>query len=337
MSDARVDDPPVVLSDNSTRKKIYYKYRPLYQHGACGIREPHPFTKSIFEKAEFFYSAPKDFNDPFDCNLKLHVDDSTDAEWEEYFDQLIEQHPGKMGNLKNLKAQKIWATNPKFKDSVGVDTHKAHYEESSVFCLSKKVDSIPMFSYYADNHCGIAMEFQFSRTEIPCGIPFGDLADRANWYQRKIVVGDVKYPTSYPELNYHRLYGRADQLIQNIIFTKHHEWSHEEEFRIFRRRVPAAAVAFDRSLLTRVIFGCKAGQDEVDLVKSWLVGWPSDVILAKAETANARFELKINDFDIVKASVNSRTGNKFSRLISRLHLLICSLLTRLCKLFRRTK
>jgi hypothetical protein len=48
-------------------KNAYYKYRPLYQIGTNGHQEAHPFTKSIFQKAELWYSAPTDFNDPFDC------------------------------------------------------------------------------------------------------------------------------------------------------------------------------------------------------------------------------------------------------------------------------
>ncbi len=293
------EKPEVMLSAKSAAKNSYYKYRPLYQYGADGISNPHPFAKSIFEKGELWYSAPKDFNDPFDCNLKLHVRGSTDEEWNAYCDRMIAQNPSDKTNLESFKSQKLWKTNPDVATSIGESTLTANYDESSVFCLSNKGNSIPMFSYYADSHQGIAIEFQFSHTEVPCGISFGDLGDRGNWYQRKIVFRDVEYPIDYPELNYHRLYDAEDQLIRSIIFTKYHEWSHEEEFRIFRRKVPASAVQFDKKLLTRVTFGCKTGQDEVDLVKGWLADWPSDVILAKAKTAADRFELEIEDFDTV--------------------------------------
>ena len=299
MPDTYTEDPTIELSEKWMQKAEYYKYRSLYQFGANGEREPNPFTQSIFEKAEIWYSAPKDFNDPFDCNLKLHVDDSTDAEWGKYFDDVM-PNPTSPDTIA-MKAKKPWRLNPEMFGNVGERALKEHCEQSSVFCFSKKPNSIPMFSYYADSHQGIAIEFAFSQTEVPCGIPFGELEDRENWYQRKVLFQNVDYPMAYPELNFHRLYG-TEKLILNTLFTKHHEWSHEEEFRVFRRGVPASTVEFDKTILTRVIFGCKTGQDEVDLVKGWLVGWPSDVILAKAKTASDKFELEIEDFETVKGT-----------------------------------
>ena len=282
-------------------KTAYYKYRPLHLFETSGSRQPHPFTKSIFEKAEIFYSAPKDFNDPFDCNLRLHTDGSTDAQWEAYFDKLIPSalNASEIATIQQAKAGKWWVTKPEIKANLGLEQHRIHYEESSVFCLSKKANSIPMFSYYADCHRGIAIEFSFSDTEIPCGISFGDPSHPDTWYDRKVVFRDVEYPPTYPELNYHKVYG-TDQLLRSLLFTKHHEWAHEQEFRILRRKIPASAVQFDKRIVTRVIFGCRTSIADVALVKSWLVGWPSDVVLSKAETSANQFNLNVKDFDIVK-------------------------------------
>lgn len=287
------------LSDKSTMKNSFYKYRPLYLYDADGNRVPHPFTQSIFDKAEIWYSAPKDFNDPFDCNLQVHVNDSTDAEWEEYCDKLIEAYPDEFSKVEVIKTRKIWRTNPKLAQSIGGATFReTHYVNSSVYCFSKTPKSISMFSYYADSHKGIAIEFEFEYINLPCGIIIGDLSNSETFYNKKIVIGDVKYPASYPDLNYHRLYDKPE-LVFNTLFTKHLEWAHEEEFRIFRRNVPASTVVFEKKLVTRIIFGCKAGQEEIDLVKGWLDDWPSDVVLAKAKIATNKFELEIEDFETV--------------------------------------
>lgn len=272
-------------------KKTYYKYRSLQS----------PFTKSIFEKAEIFYAAPKDFNDPFDCNLRVHTNGSTDQDWEEYFDKLIALDPSATAALQQAKREKWWNTQPGFKDSLGKAQHQKHYEQSSVFCFAKKGNSIPMFSYYADGHCGVAVEFQFDDLHVPCGVPSIDPTQPTILYDNKIVFRDVEYPSSYPELNYHKVYG-TDQLLRSLLFTKHHEWSHEEEFRIFRRNVPASSVQFDKSLLTRIVFGCKAKQDQVDLVRGWIVDWPTDVVLSKAEIVPHQFDLVIKDFETIKGT-----------------------------------
>ena len=279
----------------------YYKYRPLYTSDGGGNRVPHPFTQAIFESAEIYYSLPKDFNDPYDCNLKLHADDSTDAEWHAHCDKLSAKYPNRKAQMETIKSEERWRVKPELSKNIGDETYQKFYGKSSVFCLSKKKNSIPMFSYYADSHRGIAIEFQFSDAEIPCGIPYYSLSHRGVHYQGKIVWNDVEYPATFPDLNYHRLYDNP-QMITTLIFTKHHEWKHEEEYRIFRIGVPAKKVKFEKKLLTRVIFGCKTVAADVDLVRGWIAGWPFDVVFSKAEISPSEFNLRITDFEVVPNS-----------------------------------
>lgn len=275
---------------NSEVKK-YYKYRPLRQ-GA----DPHPFTASIFEKRELWFSAPKEFNDPFDCNLRLHVNDSTDEEWISYIDLMIDQNPSMRPKLEITKNGKLWKVNPSMTAGIGEGTQELNYHKSSVFCLSKKPDSIPMFSYYADSHKGVAIEFSFSNLNVPCGVDYLSSVISRGGTRSGVVFNDVVYPESYPELNYHRLYDRPE-LLQNIIFAKHHEWRHEQEYRIFRRAIPASTVNFEHGLLTGVVFGCKSTVEDVDLVKGWLAGWPAPVTLSKTSVSSTSFSLEIEEFD----------------------------------------
>lgn len=277
---------------NSEVKK-YYKYRPLRQ-GA----DPHPFTASIFEKQELWFSAPKEFNDPFDCNLRLHVNDSTDDEWIKYIDLMIYQNPRSRTNLEAAKNGKLWKVNPSMTTGIGASTQELNYYRSSVFCLSKKPDSIPMFSYYADSHRGVAVEFSFSNLNVPCGVNYLNSVISSGGTRSGVVFNDVLYPDGYPELNYHRLYD-TPELLNNIIFAKHHEWRHEQEYRIFRRAIPASTVNFETSLLTGVVFGCKSTAENVDLVKGWLARWPTPVTLSKTTVSASSFSLEIEEFDRV--------------------------------------
>ena len=86
-------------------KTRYYKYRPLYQIGEKGEREPHLLTKAIFDKAEIYYAKPKNFNDPYDCNLKLHVKDSTDEEWEKHCDKMSAIYPSERSQMEVIKSR----------------------------------------------------------------------------------------------------------------------------------------------------------------------------------------------------------------------------------------
>ncbi len=274
-------------------KRSYYKYRPLYADRSGAV--PHGFTQSLIESRRLFYATPTSFNDPFDCNLRLHANDSTDDDWVGYIDELIAQYPSRRDQLTAVKNGKLWAKHPELSD-IGLSTRRTIYEDSSVLCLAKRPDSIPMFAYYADDHNGIAVELEFSDDEIPCGIPCGNLADPENLYQRKIVMNDIEYLPDLPELNYHRLYGKR-QLIKSLMFTKFDGWRHEVEFRIFRKGVAASTVGFPATMLKRVIFGARTGSAEVDLVKHWLSHHGHPVILAKAEGAAGRFGLDVSDFE----------------------------------------
>ena len=274
-------------------KRSYYKYRPLYSERSGGV--PHGFTQSLIESRRIFYAAPTSFNDPFDCNLRLHANDSSDDDWIGYIDALIAQYPSRRDQLTVVKGQKLWNTHPELGD-IGLGTRRTIYEESSVLCLARRPDSIPMFAYYADDHHGVAVELEFSDTEIPCGIHCGDLSDPDNLYERKITVDDIEYLPDLPELNYHRLYGTR-QLVKSLMFTKFNGWRHEEEFRVFRKGVAASSVEFPALMMKRVIFGARTGSAEVDLVKHWLGSHGHPVILAKAEVSAGTFGLDVSDFE----------------------------------------
>jgi hypothetical protein len=276
--------------------KSYYKYRPLYSSGEGNPRVVHPFTESIFTKGEIYYSAPSAFNDPFDCNLQMHLNDATEEDWINYYKRRIptmKDGVHKQNTLKFLQ-DKGWQ---KIDPSRALVYYNGKiYKESSVFCLSKKYNSIPMFSYYADQHRGIAIEFTFTLRSIPCGLHCTQYLSKGNPYYTKIMSYEVDYSEEFPDLNYHRL--TEDPLyMRKLIFIKAIEWKHEQEYRIFRSEIPAGTIKYDLRLLTRVVLGCKTGQAELDLVKGWLKDWPSSVIISKAVQAKDRFELNIEDID----------------------------------------
>ena len=277
----------------SLAKRSFYKYRPIYSDRSGGV--PHGFTQALIAARRLFYGTPASFNDPFDCNLRLHANDSNDHDWSRYIDALIDQYPLRRDQLNVVKAQKLWNTHPELGD-IGLATRKTIYEDSSVLCLAKRPDSIPMFAYYADDHHGVALELEFADNEIPCGIPCGSLSDPENLYERKIVFGDITYLPDLPELNYHRLYG-THQLIKSLMFTKFDGWQHEEEFRVFRKGVAASTVEYPAPMLKRIIFGARTGSAEIDVVKQWLSSHGHPVIFAKAEVSGDRFALTVSDFE----------------------------------------
>ena len=279
-----------------------YKYRPLYATGADGQKKPHPFTEAIFLESKIYYAAPSSFNDPFDCNLRLETHGNTPREWKQYFEYLIKKAPlsERPGFSKKIKYVLAKKKHREFLEEALAKTYDEHYKKSSVLCLSTKPNSIPMFSYYADSHKGVAIEFQFSNSEVPCGIEFKGGSNPVAWYGNKVMFGTINYADKFPDLNFLRLCKIPGQLARTLLFTKHHEWKHEEEFRIFRHKVSASTVTFPRRVVTRVILGCRCESEELNLVRAWLTGFPSDVVISRAKPADSGFNLEIDDIEVVR-------------------------------------
>jgi hypothetical protein len=265
----------------------YFKYRSLSDSHV-------EYTKAIFEKRELWYSAPKDFNDPFDCNLPLNSDGSSDSEIIDFMTNVASRRGKTLSsNELNLALEKVKSGQTAVLFS---KWREEYFRDSSVLCFSHLEDSIQMFSYYADGHKGICIEFSFSVLDMPTGISVAQQL----FGSPRIVPLDVVYQKKFPELNFFKLSALGPEIMaQNTIGVKARRWVHEKEYRIFRPQMPAGAVPFAPKILKRVILGAKTGDKEMDLVKGWLKEWPTPVVLSKAEADARSFTLNIHDIETV--------------------------------------
>lgn len=275
---------PDLYTQEELTAQPYFKYRSL--------TDPH--TEDIFKKKELWYAAPSSFNDPFDCNLQLNCDGSSDEEIERC---LADMAGKRWQELSEVDRRRALDNARKGQTDIFSKMRKQIYDDSSVCCFSRLGDSIQMFSYYADGHKGICIEFSFSILDMPCG--YG-LAQQM-FVRGKIIPFGVVCSDEFPELNINRLVLNHDPkaLARNLIGVKAKQWEHEEEYRIFRDQIPAGPVPFAPQILKRVILGAKTDDDKMALVKGWLKDWPTPVILSKAEADTKSFTLNIRDVETV--------------------------------------
>ncbi len=152
---------------------------------------------------------------------------------------------------------------------MSADLNESHNEHAGICCLSRANDSIPMWSYYADNHSGFCVGFDAEGLA-----KVGDLAV------------EVQYGDAYPTLEFlgidlNRL--REGVALQHLT-TKSSQWAHEHEVRLlslsrsFYRPLHAEAVIRHRGpgrhvyavhLLRSVIFGTRMSADSRSRVRSW--------------------------------------------------------------------
>jgi hypothetical protein len=265
----------------------YFKYRKLFTDENRNIPDKH--THSLIAKRNIYYAAPASFNDPLDCRLSFHVENTTEIEWKEYIRKLIDEYPNQRQALNNFMKNREW-TSTLFDLS---KTQEELYQNSSVLCLSSKGNSIPMFSYYADNHRGVAVEISFTPQETPCGFSYQQIKSGA--IGGNITSAFVTYLPEAPELNYLRLRG-TPALVKNAMFTKFIEWQHENEFRIFRKGIAPSSVQLEDKMITRIIFGERASERDVELVKEWIADYKTTVLLSKIRNIPNSYSLVIEDF-----------------------------------------
>lgn len=180
-------------------ERIFYKYC-LYNQ----------FSLELLINQEAWYAKPASFNDPFDGEFEISEDitvddllqsvgmDSINDRYDDYKSLLTHLD----GNLRKEEREKEIARARGFVEV---------YKNIGVLCLSRKKDSILMWSHYAGDHKGFNIEF-----EVPADIP----------------VLPVIYEETLTPRHIRDIYARSSAGFIHIAYSKHIDWKYEEEWRL---------------------------------------------------------------------------------------------------------
>jgi hypothetical protein len=215
---------------------IVYKYRNWSEDN----------HKNILLKNELFFTSPKDFNDPFDCRVPLNLSLlNTDDKINAYLEKKRVHH--NEDAIKNLE-YRLRNELPKLQESWEELYGEGVSNYYGVLSLSKRWNSILMWSHYADHHKGYCVGFweENLRNSI------------------EVSAGPVFYPPNndYPQID--PLYDEdfAKTTIQQS-HTKSNEWGYESEYRLVKIRYPESLTEKDRkqnipnSFFAEIIIGLK--------------------------------------------------------------------------------
>lgn len=191
------------MTDNSVRS--LFKYYPFTQLG----------LKVLIDR-KVWYSCPRSFNDPFDCNMQISQEIS-DSDFIK-FNNRARRH----GNLDPLSSQSIehFIEN---KDDITKEMIEAIDDlcvGSGVLVLTERNDSVLMWSHYANGHTGFCLEFASSAGGA-------------------IVPDQTTHKVEYddhPEVSLSKLYTLMHkdpnkEFFTLLMATKARDWSYEKEWR----------------------------------------------------------------------------------------------------------
>lgn len=243
----------------------------LYRYRNCS-----DYSFDALEKDKFLLTQPILFNDPYDSLLYINrqkiIDELTkpskgkedvihklnaDSDFRKAQIELLgKEFVEKFSNVKPFKNEiekEVYKSlsntiHTEFIDNLIDESIKSLKQSSLVGCLSERVDSVLMWSHYAENHTGFALNYDFNeRYSIDAkihGMKTTEFADKK--------LFPVKYTnqrfnaTYYVEFhfidNYYRSIGLElkkpffDKLFYyKILLFKSLDWEYEKEWRIIKQ------------------------------------------------------------------------------------------------------
>lgn len=166
------------------------KYR-LFKYRSIADGEYRERTERLIRRRRIYYAAPKQFNDPFDCQVCFN------------FDRAPLSAVG-LSKLDQISAH----SNAFMRDRIN--------EEIGVLSLTERNDSLLMWSHYSDCHAGICLAFEFDATAPLYRVRYSDA-------RPQLYFADVR--------EHERDNARFKDAVVKTMTTKASDWAYEKEWR----------------------------------------------------------------------------------------------------------
>lgn len=262
---------------------------------------------SILETGRVRVSRADDLNDPFELTPWIDPKQFNSKRVLEYLrgrSQVDKAHVAAMvqrGPIKRNEFERTYFStlpkrvnqdNPGFARRVQ-DAQKGFATRFSklwrLFCVSRRRDSILMWSHYAHSHTGAVIEFETSIEPV-----FGEL-EQAGLILPVNYSKDKASYTAAPEDA-----KRSMQEMKKVACTKAKEWEYEKEVRLF---IPLEHCIADGEFfvippaaIRRVILGARMlVEANCGILKQLARPWYGHVAISQAHLSSERYELEFED------------------------------------------
>jgi len=271
-----------------TQEEIYKIEQEIFKYGLLQFRKYDEFLIGNLINNKITFGSPSNFNDPFDCNLPINLDNSLS----DYID-FIKYYPGSIYKSNEWIVEtgtRLFNNRKNFK----TDFAKMLFDNRrfSCFNLAKKKEHLRnslFWANYANKHQGICMKFS------------GDLLKY--YYENHsgiISLVPVEYKNQFiPEFNFikSRIDGKIEGSAQYFFGTKSSEWADENEMRFIydsKEKViePFINFEFFPKTLAEVFIGCRVKENEQKVIIHCLSDKKYDhVDIFQLEMDSKKFEL----------------------------------------------
>jgi hypothetical protein len=149
---------------------------------------------------------------------------------------------------------------------------------TGIYCLSKIMDDILMWSHYSDSHKGLCLEFDTTKEIMLFGQAF-----------------KVNYSNEYPSIDVIKIAVGKGNEYRKAVLTKSKHWEYEQEWRILKPKSLGGPGKhrFPPELLTGVILGALISPEDKDKVLNWVKNFPTKIALFQAKINRTKYQLDI--------------------------------------------
>ncbi len=192
--------------------KILYKYATWNESS-----ENSKYHRRLLTHREIFFASARRFNDPFDCAIA--------PEWS--------PHEKKILSRQDRKAREALV-------------QALTYDEVGILSLSKRRDSILMWSHYSDKHRGFCVGLNVERLEAFMIRLAVDEEDTA-------FLEEVGYKDEYPTKNHAE--ESPKEFVTRHLTVKYTDWGYEDEWRYLVIGQTDRPMILNRGCFAEVIMG----------------------------------------------------------------------------------
>jgi hypothetical protein len=224
---------------------ILYKYRDWNDK----------YHKRLLTHNEIYFSAPSQFNDPFDAALPFRYIDE-ELTNENIYKKLYElgkyRNPGMLEEELNSRIVKRMNSG-EFDDGTYWKKFHSRFIEMvneawGICSLTKKNDNILMWSHYSNSHKGFCVGL-----------------DKFKLFEHSGVVSPVIYSNDFPKIS---LLENEITSIHRLITTKSLHWEYEQEFRLRRIASLGRTVVLPDEAFKELILGFKMDDRTKEEIKN---------------------------------------------------------------------
>lgn len=183
----------------------------VYKFRSIKLDEEFKHVLNMISLGECYFSPPSQLNDPFEYLAKPQYNKQSFEERLRFWVQVPAFAPTLRGLSKDEQMRWIEET-----EKIYPMIPEVLYQNGTqgIFCTCMTWDNRVLWSLYADNNLGVAVEIETDGVEI--------LASS---------LTEVQYEDKVPELDYYGGCGIGD--LSRVCATKHEDWRHEREVRFF--------------------------------------------------------------------------------------------------------